>query len=86
MAIKTPKKISPQEIEQITTLQTNINKLTNHFGQLQMSKIRLEEQENLLKEQLLIFGKEETKLAKEFTDKYGKGSLDIETGEFTPNE
>tara|TARA_R110000744_G_scaffold66997_3_gene136837 strand:- start:1006 stop:1266 length:261 start_codon:yes stop_codon:yes gene_type:complete len=86
MAIKTPKKITPQEIEQITTLQKNINELTNHFGQLHMSKVRLEEQENLLKDQLLMFGKEEAKLAKDFTDKYGKGSLDIETGEFTPTE
>ena len=26
----------------------------------------------------------ESDLAKELTDKYGKGSLDINTGEFTP--
>ena len=86
MAIKTPKKVSPEEIEQITTLQTNINKLTRHLGELQINKFRIKEQENLLKEQLLTFGKEESKLAKEFTNKYGKGSLDIETGEFTPVE
>ena len=40
----------------------------------------------LLEEKLLSLGKLEASIAKELTDKYGKGSLDIETGAFTPVE
>ncbi len=86
MAVKTPKKFTPQEIEQLKQLQDKINQVTVQFGQLQISKIKLEEQETSLKAQLIYLEKEETNLAKSLSDKYGKGSLDIETGEFTPTE
>ena len=86
MSIKKSKKFTPQEIEQLTNLQNNINQITLQFGQLQINKIKLKEQEETVKNQLLILEKEEKKLAQTFTDKYGKGSLDIETGEFTPTE
>ena len=39
-----------------------------------------------LKKALAELEKEETSLAKSLTEKYGKGSLDIETGTFIPAE
>ena len=86
MAVKTPTKFTPQEIEQFKDLQTKINQLTLQFGQLQMNKIKLKESEDLLSKQYQILEKEEIDLAKNITAKYGKGSLDIETGEFTSTE
>tara|TARA_B100000780_G_scaffold190043_1_gene133780 strand:- start:548 stop:841 length:294 start_codon:yes stop_codon:yes gene_type:complete len=78
--------IPSQDIDKIKTLQTNLTSLTTQFGQIKVAKIKLEEQEIVLQEQLSLLTKEENSIAKAFTDKYGKGSLDVETGEFTPTE
>jgi hypothetical protein len=44
------------------------------------------EQEELVKDEINKIEKEEQDLAKTLSDKYGRGSLDIETGTFTPTE
>jgi len=80
-----PKIVSSQDIEKIKQLQVELNNINLKFGQLYITKIKLENEENNLKSTLLSLEKEETKIAKAFTDKYGKGSLDIETGEFIPS-
>ena len=80
------KSVSPQDIEKIKNLQIELSKLNSKFGQLYVTKIKIETEENLLKKELSSLEKEEQKIAKDFTDKYGKGSLDIETGEFTPTK
>ena len=56
------------------------------FGQLRVNQIKLEQQEKFLQEQLTQLEQQEKTIAKELTDKYGKGSLDIETGNFSPLE
>ena len=81
---KSPVSIPTQEIEKIKNLQLELNNLHSKFGQLHITKIKLEEEENNLRKDLSSIEKEEAKIAKSFTDKYGKGSLDIKTGEFTP--
>ena len=80
------KKFTPEEVQELQTLQTQISQLTLSFGQLSLSKIKLEEQDAFLKSQLNILEEKETNLAKSLSDKYGKGSLNVETGEFTPVE
>jgi len=80
------KKFTSEEVQELQTLESQIAQLTNSFGQLSLSKIKLEEQESFLKSQLKMLEEKETNLAKTLSDKYGKGSLDIETGEFTPVE
>ena len=80
-----PTIVSSQDIEKIKQLQVELNNINLKFGQLYITKIKLENEENSLKSTLLSLEKEETKIAKSFTDKYGKGSLDIETGEFIPS-
>ena len=84
MAVKGPKKFTTEELKNLHNLQDKINQVQMQFGQLQMAKIRLQEQEDLLKNNLKELNKEESTTAKQLTDKYGKGSLDIETGEFIP--
>ena len=84
MAVKGPKKFTSEELKRIQDHQDKLNRIQVQFGQLAMTKIRLENQENYLKEQLTLLNKEEANIAKDLTDKYGKGSLDIETGKFTP--
>jgi hypothetical protein len=80
------KKFTPEEVQELQDLQSQITQLTLSFGQLSLSKIKLEEQDAFLKSQLNILEEKETNLAKSLSDKYGKGSLNIETGEFTSIE
>ena len=80
----TPQSFSQEELNKIKELRDEINTLSFQFGQLTIQKIRLEEQENSLKEQLNQAEKKEVSLAKNLTSKYGKGSIDLKTGTFTP--
>ena len=84
----TPKvqKFSKEELEQLTTLQKKTQQSTFQFGQLYLSKLRLEEQETVLKNHVISLEKEEAELAETLSTKYGKGSINIDTGEFTPVE
>ena len=86
MAIRGPKKFTPEELQDLQNIQENLNSLSFQFWQLQISKIKLQEQENYLKSQLGSLSKKEIDIAKKLTDKYGKGNLDLETGEFIPVE
>ena len=83
--IKTsPQSFTEQELNEIKKLRDKINTLSFQFGQLTMQKIKLEEQESNLKIQLKSTEKKESNLAKKLTNKYGKGSIDLKTGTFTP--
>jgi hypothetical protein len=46
--------------------------------------MKIEEQENIFKNQLKELEKKEISIAKILSSKYGKGSIDIETGTFIP--
>ena len=79
-------KFTKEELDSLTDLQVKTQNATLQFGQLALNKIRLEKQEASLKNYIKSLEEEEAKLAKDLSDKYGKGSIDIETGEFTPSE
>ena len=79
-------KFTEEELKSLTELQVKSQNATLQFGQLYLSKLRLEEQETTLKNQLKQLEQEEAKAAQTLTEKYGKGTIDIESGEFTPTE
>ena len=81
---KSPVKFSSEELEEIKKLQADISNLTFQFGQFKISKIKLLEQEKVLKNHLSNLEKKEITLAERLSSKYGKGSLDLNTGEFIP--
>lgn len=83
---KEPFQFSNEEITQLRNLQAEIQQVTIQFGQFHLAKLRLEEQEVLLKDKLSELQKQELTLAKSLSNKYGEGSLDIETGTFTPSK
>ena len=47
-------------------------------------KKRLEEQEKNLRNQMIDLENQEANIASQLTEKYGKGSINLETGTFTP--
>jgi hypothetical protein len=77
---------TPEELNTLRKFQYELENLVLQLGKMQLSKIKLEEQDTLLKNELKNMEIEEQKLAQTLTDKYGKGSLDIETGVFTSIE
>jgi predicted FMN-binding regulatory protein PaiB len=81
-----PTSFTEQELNQLKDLRTKLNQVTVKFGQVKISQIKLKETEESLKKQLADLEKQEVDIAKSLSNKYGKGSINIETGTFTPSE
>tara|TARA_Y100001938_G_C7943042_1_gene355299 strand:+ start:354 stop:644 length:291 start_codon:yes stop_codon:yes gene_type:complete len=77
-------KFTQEEINTLKNFQLKLDQLVTQLGRVYLSKIKLNDQEEILKNEIKNIEKEEQELAKVLSDKYGKGSLDIETGTFTP--
>ena len=72
-----PFSFKQEELTQLKELRTKVSQLTLDLGNLMINKIKLEESENLLKKTL-------SDLENKLTKKYGKGSIDLDSGTFTP--
>ena len=90
---KSEVKFSEEELKQVQDIQISYTETTNKFGQLSLAKLRLSQQEQSLDneygELTKTFAKiqeDEQKFLDGITKKYGQGSLNPETGVFTPNK
>ena len=81
-----PIKFTEEELSQLKELQNMNDQLIIAFGQINMQKHVLETNETQLKAKLEEMKQKETSTALELSKKYGKGTLDIESGEFTPED
>ena len=86
-------KFSDDELKQIQSIQKSYAEITTQLGQVGIAKIRLREQEiSLAKDEDNLnknfekIQKDEQKFLDEITKKYGQGTLNPETGVFTPNK
>ena len=77
-------KFTEEELKSLQDLQGTYQQITLAMGQISLSKIQLENRDQSVLNTLGEVREKENELAKELTEKYGKGSLNIETGEFTP--
>ena len=80
-----------EEMNDISSLQQTYVNIQNTQGQIQVSRIRLEQQledldktESDLKSQFYETQNQENKLVADINKKYGDGNLDLKTGVFTP--
>lgn len=87
------KQFSAEELEKIKELQDKYNVLGIQLVQLKLAQKNAEtylktlaEQEILIETQIVETNAEEKKLAEDLDTKYGAGSLDLESGVFTPNQ
>jgi len=80
------KQFTPEELSNLKSFQTRLDQVLSQLGRVHLSKIKLNEQEDFIKAEIKKIETEEQELAKTLSDKYGRGSLDIETGAFTPVE
>jgi hypothetical protein len=86
-------KITPEELVEITTLRSKLSLVVGEVGRSTLQKSMLQEDikvlENTIAEQTVQFQKllaEEETLVKRLSEKYGTGSIDFETGDFTPEK
>jgi hypothetical protein len=86
------KVFTPEEIEKIKELQEKYNTLGVQLVQLKLAQKNAKEyldslnsQEQIIEQQVFDTNQEEKDLALQLDEKYGEGSLDLESGEFTPN-
>ena len=81
---KEGKKFTEEEMNKVQEIKNKYNEITINLGQLEMDGMLLSEQKEKLKDEYVGVRKEEVTYAKVLSDKYGLGTLDIETGVFIP--
>jgi len=81
-----PIKFNDEELEQIREIQQLYASLVHQAGQVHIEKINLNERTGQVEANLQEIRKREQELVSNLTESYGKGSINLETGEFTPVE
>ena len=79
-------KFSDDELKQISDIRTAYAEITNRFGQIQLTKYNIQKQEEQAELDFESIKVKEQEVLKGITEKYGPGSLDPNTGVFTPFE
>ena len=75
-------KLEEKELKSLQENQGKINQVVSNIGAISIQKINLEKsKENLLEELKKIEG-EQIEMKKELEDKYGKISVNLQSGEF----
>lgn len=77
-------KLSQIELQQLDDIKNSRNKIVMEFGNISIIRKQLEDRENAALVQWNSLQSSERTLAKTLEDKYGKGTVNIETGEFVP--
>ena len=85
-------KFTTEEMKKLQTLQQGYQDVTVNFGRVKVQKVILNQQleamdneTHRLEETYTDLQKQEQELVKALNEKYGAGSLDIQSGEFTPS-
>ena len=79
-------KLTQQELEKLQELQQRGQILINELGQIEISKLSLQNKRENLEQLLSQLQLDEQSYTKEITDKYGKISIDPKTGEISKIE
>ncbi len=79
-------KITEAEIKKVNDLKIQYSRLVETMGSIEVQIMQLQLQKEELKVSLLDIKNGETTLATELEEKYGKGTISLDTGEFSPNE
>jgi hypothetical protein len=76
--------LTQEEIKVLKTLQQNTQKLTNEFGLIKLAQMSLDKREEEAIKLLNTVKSEEKQVVEALEKKYGRGSIDIDQGTFTP--
>ena len=88
-----PIKFKKEELEELTGLRNGYVNTQNQLGRLAVQKVLAEQQydaltkaEDELKQNYLNLTQKEQELVQTYNEKYGVGTVNIDTGEFVPVE
>ena len=77
-------KFQDEEVKSLKDIQLEMDQVIIRFGQIAINREALSSQENQLRTQLSELNGKENTLAQSLTEKYGKGTFDLENNEFNP--
>ena len=80
------KKLSEEEVAKLKSYQNDTNEIVGALGQIELQFELLEEKKEEILEKYKTLRTNQSALAKELTEKYGDGNLDLEKGEIIPVE
>ena len=75
-------KLEEKELKSLQENQGKINQVVSNMGAISIQKINLENSKESLLEELKKIEGEQIELKKELEDKYGKISVNLQSGEF----
>ena len=78
------KKLSEEEVSKLKNYQNETNEIVGALGQIELQFELLEEKKEEILKNLKELRVDQNQLAKELTEKYGDGNLDLEKGEIIP--
>jgi prefoldin subunit 5 len=78
----TNKKLTQEEVTQIKEIQDRMTAVQTEFGQLELAKLDLEQRRKNVVSYLDETRQKEADLVKVLEDKYGKGTINLDTEEF----
>jgi hypothetical protein len=80
------KKLTQEELTQIEVIKQKSQAITQEFGQIELLRLNLESRRQNAENYLKELEQEEKNLAQALEAAYGKGTIDLEKGEFIPFE
>jgi predicted nucleic acid-binding Zn-ribbon protein len=80
------KVLTQEEIDKITKLKQQFEDLTGVAGNVEIQIMNLQLQKDQIKSNLQQLQQQEAVLAKELEEKYGNGTISLESGEFLPKK
>ena len=77
--------LTQEEIQKLTDLRQQFNELVNVIGNIEVQIMDFQLRKEKLKSNFQQLQEQETLVAKELEEKYGQGTISLETGEFLPS-
>ena len=77
-------KLTQEELTTLQELKQNGQAIIEEFGQIEIAKISIAQRKTKAEEFLADLQKQEQEFIQQITTKYGVGSINPNTGEFTP--
>ena len=79
-------KFTDEELKKVQDIKEQYNKLTVQLGQIELDRNLLDEQRKVLNTEYSNLRDMDMEFAKGLSNKYGVGSLNLQTGVFVPTE
>jgi hypothetical protein len=76
--------LTQEELQQLQSIQINHNQIIQELGKIEFDKIKLQERRDKVEEYLEELQQESQTLSEFLEHKYGKCSINTDTGEITP--